>query len=195
MIAHRAWFAGPAASVTVPLSSVMLRSPLSAAIFTVPSVSVTLNSVQALDTGATRTSPAVVATPFDVATDTPPCSTFKDEPSNCTRESPRTVMLEPGALILAAESERVCTRSPAKNGRRGRDVGAVHPGRSMGIKHGRTRIGCQYRTRKCRKQHATHHLFGKQTCPSHAPLITKLMTVNASYPPKFLSVNAFCACK
>src|SRR5208337_3620307 len=81
---------------------------------TVPSISVTLNSVHAFDAGATFTSPAVAAISLDVDTVTPPCSISTDAPSNCTRESARTVMLEPDSLIFATESERVWRRSPEK---------------------------------------------------------------------------------
>ena len=58
----------PCASVTTFLPSLMVRSPLRAKILTVPSTSVTLNSVHAFDAGVTFTSPAVAAIPFEVDT-------------------------------------------------------------------------------------------------------------------------------
>src|ERR1700722_16487450 len=79
-----------------------------------PSVSTTLNSVQANDLGVTLTSPAIATMPFDVETVTAPCWISTDEPSNFTRESPSTETLEPGSLILATELGRVCSRSPEK---------------------------------------------------------------------------------
>ncbi len=138
--------------------------------------------------------PRSVATPFDVATATPPCSTFSEEPSNLTSESPRTVMLEPGALMFAPESERVCTRSPVKTaedagrGRRSPKPLRVHKAWPRQNRR-------QIMKRETRTAARNSPFCGKQTCPSHAPLLTILVTVNASYPPKFLAVNAFCACK
>src|SRR3984957_2518558 len=98
----------------MPSPSSIVKSPLRAAILTVPSTSTTLNSVQELETGSTFTSPAVVPTPRDVEIVTAPCSRRTDEPWNSTKELANTVMLDPGSLILATESERVCKRSPEK---------------------------------------------------------------------------------
>src|SRR6266496_955796 len=102
----------------------MVRSPLLAAICTCPSTSVTWNSVQLLPAGFTVTSPAVVARPREVATRTVPCSISTAGPSNFTSESEPTITLDPAALKLAVESDRVCTRSPEKTAA---DLGTVLP--------------------------------------------------------------------
>jgi hypothetical protein len=52
--------------------------------------------------------------PREVATVTPPGSIFTDDPSNWTRESESTVMVEPGPLIFATASIWVWRRSPEK---------------------------------------------------------------------------------
>src|SRR6202451_4182275 len=83
----------PCGRVTEPLASLIKRSPLLAAILTVPSTSVAVHFVQAVDAGATVTSQAVAAPPCEGEPVSPPCAIFKDEPSSCTRESASTVML------------------------------------------------------------------------------------------------------
>src|SRR5579864_3694376 len=70
----------PCASKTVPFSSVIDKSPLRAAIRTVPSTSLTLKSVHAFEAGETFTSPAVVVTPLEVEMLTPPCSIRRELP-------------------------------------------------------------------------------------------------------------------
>ena len=45
---------------------------------------------------------------------TPPCSSFRVLPSYCTSDSFKTRTVEPVALMLATESEFVCTKSPKK---------------------------------------------------------------------------------
>src|SRR6266496_6716439 len=102
----------------------MVRSPLLAAICTCPSTSVTRNTVQLLPAGFTVTSPAVVARPREVATRTVPCSISTAGPSNFTSESEPTITLDPAAVRLAVESDRVCTRSPEKTAA---DLGTTLP--------------------------------------------------------------------
>src|SRR6266478_2499780 len=74
----------------------------------------TSNSVQPFEVGATVMSPVWVLNPLEVATFKLPCSRATAGPSNLTRESARTTTFEPEALMLATESDRVCTRSPGK---------------------------------------------------------------------------------
>ena len=64
----------PWATMTTSLPSLIVRSPFRPVIHTIPSTSETLNSVHAKEAGVTFTSPAVVATPLDVETVTPPCT-------------------------------------------------------------------------------------------------------------------------
>src|SRR5580704_2069321 len=92
----------------------MVRSPFRAAIWTLPSTSLTSNSVQAPAVGDTVTSPAEVDSDFEVDMVTPPCSNRTLLPSYCTRESFRTRTLEPVAFMLATESALVCIKSPEK---------------------------------------------------------------------------------
>src|ERR1017187_4242325 len=71
----------PCGSVVVPVSSWIDRSPFRAAIWTLPSTSLTSNSVQTSETGDTVTPPARVASNFEVEMVTPPCSNLRAPPS------------------------------------------------------------------------------------------------------------------
>src|SRR5579862_617498 len=71
----------PCARVEVPLESLMVRSPLRAAISTLPSTSLTSNSVHTLARGVMVTPPARVASSFEVEIVTPPCSNLIAPPS------------------------------------------------------------------------------------------------------------------
>src|SRR5678815_5080421 len=91
-----------------------MTSPLLAAICTVPSTSLTRNSVHCPEAGFTVTSPISAPTDFEVATVIDPCSSLRDSPPNCTSESGWTTMFDPVALMLATASFFVWIRSPEK---------------------------------------------------------------------------------
>ena len=131
----------PCESVEVVEPSLTLTSPFCATIWTVPSEPcLTSNCVQPFETGTTVTSPAWVPSPLDVATVKAPCSSPTAGPSNLTSESAKTTTLEPEALMLAIESDRVWTISPGNTAEAARHRAAVNPRRSLGIEHGRAGI-------------------------------------------------------